>query len=127
MRAPEWNRSELSAFPSQNIVDTQCELREPTTPRIYVREPGWTAQIKQGSERMHCYLIEPGEDHYHRIADGELHLVRGDERLCLRCADRLGLLHFEPKRLRTPARALELSLLHATEAYPLRSDDTGSL
>ncbi len=82
--------------------------RDPVAPRLYIREPGWIAAIKIGSERAFCYLMEPGDDHYHRLSDGELHLHRAEVRLCLRCADRLGLVHFEPKRLKEPSRGVDL-------------------
>lgn len=71
-------------------------------PRIFVREPGWKVAFKHGSEREFCYTQAPGEDHYHRLADGEAYVQRGDERICLPCAGRLGLLRSEPRGLREP-------------------------
>jgi hypothetical protein len=68
-------------------------------PRLFVREPGWRVVQKVGSMKEHCYMTAPGQDYYHRLLDGEVYLQRGDEKLCLRCADRRGLLTFEPKRL----------------------------
>lgn len=68
-------------------------------PRLFVREPGWQVRQKIGSVKEHCYMTAPGQDFYHRLTDGEVYLQRGDEKLCLRCADRRGLLTFEPKRL----------------------------
>lgn len=68
-------------------------------PRLFVREPGWHVHQKVGSIKEHCYMTAPGQDFYHRLTDGEVYLQRGEEKLCLRCADRRGLLTFEPKRL----------------------------
>ena len=52
-------------------------------------------------------MTQPGETHYHRIVDGEIHLMRDDEKICLPCAERRGLLAFEPKRLREPSAAID--------------------
>ena len=77
------------------------------TPRLFLREVGWEITIKRGSDRLFCYLTQPGEAHYHRFMDGEIYLTRDDEKICLPCAERRGLLSFEPKRLREPAAALD--------------------
>ncbi len=74
----------------------------PETRRIFVREPGWQVGQKVGSLREFCFMTAPGQDHYHRIDDGELFVFRGDERLCLPCAERRGLLSHQPKGLREP-------------------------
>jgi hypothetical protein len=76
--------------------------------RLFLREPGWRVERKRSSEREHCHAMAPGEDVYHRLAEGEIYVARGDEKLCLRCADRAGLLTHEPKRLRTPARGRDV-------------------
>jgi hypothetical protein len=68
--------------------------------RLYLNEPGWRIDIKSGSQREFCYMIAPGQDFYHRLRDGEIFLYRDEERLCLACAVRRGLLVREPKRLR---------------------------
>jgi hypothetical protein len=70
--------------------------------RIFLNEPGWDAGLKIGSERSFCSIMLPGQDYYHRLLDGELFLYRGDERICLACAERRGMLSFEPKVLRSP-------------------------
>ena len=72
-------------------------------PRLYLREPGWRIALKVGSEREFCYMVAPGQDYYHRLLDGEVFLTHGEEKLCLACADRRGLLAFEAKPLREPA------------------------
>ena len=83
-------------------------VREAVVPRVFVREPGWHVALKVGSERTFCYFIAPGEDYYHRLADGEIYLRRGDERLCLPCAARRGLLGQGPRALRDRAAAPDL-------------------
>ena len=84
------------------------EPNEPIVPRVFLREPGWKVAMKVGSDREFCHNIAPGEDAYHRLSDGELFIYSPDERLCLPCADRRGLLHYEPKGLRKPMRTLEV-------------------
>jgi hypothetical protein len=68
--------------------------------RLFLREPGWRIAVKSGSAREFCYMVAPGQDFYHRLLDLELYLYHGDERLCLSCAERRGLLSLEPKPLR---------------------------
>jgi hypothetical protein len=68
--------------------------------RMYLAEPGWRIGIKAGNDREFCYMMTPGQDFYHRLLDGEIFLQRHDEKLCLACASRRGLLVAEPRRLR---------------------------
>jgi hypothetical protein len=68
-------------------------------PRLFLREPGWQVHLKLDSARAFCYATAPGEDYYHRLTDGEVYLQRGDERFCLPCAARRGLLSHEPRSL----------------------------
>lgn len=77
-------------------------------PRLFLREPGWRVALKVGSDREFCHNIAPGEASYHRLSDGELYVYHGDEKLCLPCADRRGLLHHEPKALRPAPAILEV-------------------
>jgi hypothetical protein len=95
------------------------DRRPAIVPRLFVREPGWRAVIKTDSDRLFCYAMAPGEDVYHRIADGELYFQRGDERVCAPCADRLGLLGYAPKMLRQPARELSQASLYNADEYGL--------
>src|SRR4051812_38989060 len=71
--------------------------------RMFLRDPTWRITVKHGSERSFCHNISPGQDYYHRIADGEIYVFHGDERLCLTCAERRGLLTFEARGLRDPS------------------------
>ncbi len=73
----------------------------PATPfdvtRLFVFEAGWRIAQKEGSERVFCHAMAPGQDYYHRLLDGELYLTHGDEKLCFACAARRGLLSHEPR------------------------------
>jgi hypothetical protein len=55
-------------------------------------------------------MKSPGQDYYHRLLDGELFVWQGDERICFVCAERRGLLSFEPKTLRDSIQASELGV-----------------
>jgi hypothetical protein len=68
--------------------------------RMFLSEPGWRIGVKAGSDKEFCYMMMPGQDFYHRLLDGEIFLHRHDEKLCLACASRRGLLVAEPRRLR---------------------------
>ncbi len=86
--------------PSNDDHD-QDDVREPVAAgRMYLAEPGWRIGVKSGSDREFCYMVAPGQDFYHRLHDGEVFLHRHDEKLCLACASRRGLLVGEPRRLR---------------------------
>ncbi|QDT32402.1 hypothetical protein [Thalassoglobus polymorphus] len=72
--------------------------------RLYVPYPeGWKAHIKQGWEKQYCYAKNEGEDFFHLILNGEIFLVHGDEKYCLNCAMKQGILtserlHWQNKR-----------------------------
>ena len=78
--------------------------------RMYLAEPGWQIGVKAGSDREFCYMMSPGQDFYHRLSDGEVFLYRNDERICVACAERRGLLSYEPKTLRERIEILEFDL-----------------
>lgn len=74
--------------------------------RVYVTDAReWQARIKSDSERIYCYQKNPGEDFFHLIVSGEIYLARGEEKLCLRCAHRDGVVTtdrlFWQNRMRT--------------------------
>lgn len=75
--------------------------------RIYLHEPGWRIGHKVGSAREFCYMMAPGQDYYHRLLDGEVYLYNSEERLCVACAERRGLLAHEPKGLRASLDSLD--------------------
>ena len=72
----------------------------PEPRRLFIHEPGWRVGLKIGSVRSFCYMMAPGQDYYHRLLDGEVYLYHGDERLCIACAERRGLLTHEARGLR---------------------------
>jgi hypothetical protein len=72
------------------------------TPRLFIHEPGWKVGQKTDASREFCYMIAPGDTWHHRLRNGEIIVSRAEEKLCLRCAARRGLLSFEAKNLRTP-------------------------
>ena len=89
---------------------------DPALPRVFLRESGWRVNMKVGSEKVFCYQVAPGEDAYHRLLDGEIYVFHGEEKLCLPCAERRGLIVFESRPLREPAAGLEIaSPLELTE------------
>lgn len=82
----------------------------PLPQRLYLFEPGWRVSVKLGSERTYCYMMTPGQDYYHRLLAGEIYFHHADEKLCLGCARRRGLITHEPKILREPLLSLDLDL-----------------
>jgi hypothetical protein len=90
-----------------------------SSPRLYVFEPAWRVSIKRGSHREFCFVMAPGQDYYHRLLDGEVYLYHGDEKLCLSCACRRGIVAFEPRRLRNP---IDPSLADSSELPVFDSD-----
>lgn len=90
----------------------EAETSSRVVTRLFVFEPGWRVSIKRGSEREFCYQMAPGQDYYHRLHDGEIYLHHVEERLCLACAIRRGLVSFEPRRLRNP---IDPSLAESSE------------
>jgi hypothetical protein len=85
----------------------------PKPRRLFLFEPGWRIGVKRTCEREFCFTITPGQDYYHRLHEGELFLERGDERLCLACAERRGLLAYEPRALRESLTSLEFDAADA--------------
>lgn len=101
---------------------------DPTPRRLFLHEPGWRVSLKVGSQREFCYMMNPGQDYYHRLHDGEVYLQRGDgeERLCLACAERRGLLSLEPKGLREPLGSFIFDVESSTieiESWPGADSD----
>jgi hypothetical protein len=83
--------------------------------------------VKPDSERAYCHVIAPGEATYHRIASGEVFLHRGDERVCVPCANRLGLLDFGPKSLRSPSHGVDMpKTVEEATGYALSNSDPGT-
>lgn len=106
---------------AENDADAEPEPR-----RLFIHEPGWLVHLKVGSIRENCYQIAPGQDYYHRIADGEMYIIRADEKLCLACAARRGILSYEVKRMRESISSFEFTaskdLVSDFELGPLPND-----
>jgi hypothetical protein len=100
-------------------------------PRLFLREPGWKVGHKHDSQREFCFQVYPGDDSHHRIAVGEMFVYSPDERLCLPCADRRGLIQFEPLALRnaivgrsvTAAELSEEDSIPVLDRYGVRDAD----
>ena len=61
--------------------------------RLYVTDPATTRiAIKKSSEKGYCHHRFPGEPHFHLLMSGELYVARGDQKICITCALRLGYL-----------------------------------
>ena len=77
--------------------EKQPENREPAEPpadvRFYIPEPKiWTARVKVDWEKEYCYAKLPGQDYLHLLLAGEIFIESRDERLCLTCALRKGVI-----------------------------------
>lgn len=83
------------------------ERKRPDAHRLFLHEPGWRIALKLDSVREFCYATAPGQDYYHRLLDGEVYLHNIETRLCLACAERRGLLSYQPKGLRDPEPIIE--------------------
>ncbi len=60
--------------------------------RLYFPDSeGWECRVKSGP-REYCSHRNPGEEWFHLLLDGELFLQFGEEKVCLNCAYRSGLL-----------------------------------
>ncbi len=95
----------------------------PNPRRLFVFEPGWRVGLKIGSVREFCYMMTPGQDYYHRFYDGEIFVHRGEERLCLACAERRGLLAYEPKGLRENVLELEFEVNDSGDGIDFKTPD----
>jgi hypothetical protein len=110
----------MNADPSPSRPD---EGDDPRPRRLFVHEPGWRIGMKVGNEREFCYMMAPGQDYYHRLYDGEVFLRRADERLCLACAERRGLLSFAPRALRESLGAVEFGVEDSASEIEIRLTD----
>lgn len=68
----------------------------PTDQRLYLPEhQQYRVRVMTGVEREYCFQKAPGQDYYHLLVPGELFVDSGDERLCINCALRRGILTFD--------------------------------
>lgn len=64
--------------------------------RLYLPHPeNWMVKAKQSYDREYCHAKFPGEDHYHLLVGGELHLDNGEQKYCLDCAVRLEIISLD--------------------------------
>ncbi len=78
--------------------DHRDEKQEPTKDdrRVYVPHlEGVEARIKTDCAKEYCYLKAPGQDYYHLLIAGEIYIHRGQEKLCLNCAFKMGIITHE--------------------------------
>lgn len=65
----------------------------PDDARLYVpHNDGWGAAVKSNSTKEYCYVKSPGDEAFHLLVSGEIYLVKGNEKVCLECALRQGLI-----------------------------------
>lgn len=61
--------------------------------RLYIAQPdGWKGGVKQTWEKEYCFHKKPGEDYFHLLMYGEVYLQHDDEKICLQCALRSGIV-----------------------------------
>jgi hypothetical protein len=81
--------------------------------RLFLLEAGWRISIKTDSSRAFCFMMAPGQDFYHGLLDGEIYLQRGEQRFCMACAVRRGLVALRSRRLP------EVAVLAPTNVEPI--------
>jgi hypothetical protein len=75
---------------SPQAPDSANEARDA---RLYVLSPeGWEARVKHTWDKEYCYAQNPGEDFFHLLLAGEVYLLRDNEKYCLSCALRRGIV-----------------------------------
>jgi hypothetical protein len=88
-----WPKKQFSAIDERDV-------------RLYVSQPdGIEACVKSGWEKEYCHLQNPGEAYFHLLVKGEIYLLHGNEKCCLRCALRQGILTHERLSWQHPAQA----------------------
>lgn len=61
--------------------------------RLYVpRLDEWSLRVMTSHGREYCHAKFPGEMHYHMLVGGEAYLDNGEQKYCLECGHRLGLV-----------------------------------
>jgi hypothetical protein len=85
---------------NQPSIPSQVDVDVAPPRRMFLFERGWRIAVNTASHREFCHLMAPGQDFYHRIVASEVFVFHNEEKLCLACAARRGLITFEPKPLR---------------------------
>jgi hypothetical protein len=71
---------------------SQTQPRVEHDHRLYLPfSDDWQVRVHKGI-RTYCSFQNPGENWFHLLVDGELYLHSGEEKICLNCALRHGLL-----------------------------------
>ncbi len=85
----------------RSMPSAQLETEDdtPRHSRLFLLESGWRISIKTDSQRAFCFMMAPGQDFYHGLLDGEIFIQRGEQRFCIACAIRRGLIALRPRRL----------------------------
>ncbi len=111
------------------MSDTEdlAALLEDTTPesdeRLYVPyNAGWTAHIKQTGGTERCFAQHPGQDFFHLIVKGEIYLESGDERYCLTCAMRRGIVTRDRMFWQRATETPTIEPLEDSSEFSLRDD-----
>lgn len=100
------------------LKDTQPERDD----RLYVPHPaGWTAQIKKSGGTERCFAQHPGQDFFHLIVKGEIYLENGEERFCLTCAMRRGIVTRDRMFWKHDSPTPTIEPLDDMEGLPLQS------
>ena len=85
--------------------------------RLYLpAAEGWQVRVKSGP-REYCYYQSPGEDWFHTLVDGELFLQNGEEKICLNCALRRGVLTTDRLFWQTGRRPTRLSEAPSSQSW----------
>ena len=113
----------------QALSDSAPTISGPATidRRLYLPNPhGWEVRIKSGT-REYCCLRNDGEEWFHLLIDGELFLQSGEEKLCLNCAVRRGVLTDHRLFWQTGRRRRALPIEDATHESQAESVPTDEL
>ncbi|MFM9960949.1 MAG: glycoside hydrolase family 15 protein [Planctomycetaceae bacterium] len=111
-----------SARPESDQTENSDPARANFDRRLYLpAADGWHMRIKSGP-REYCYFQSPGEDWFHGLVDGELFLQNGDEKLCLNCALRRGILTDNRLFWQTGRHHARLSNTLLTESFSQTSN-----
>lgn len=82
----------LCAAARSNSTADQDPTSTASDRRLYLPWPeGWEIRIKSGP-REYCYYRNPKEEWFHLLVDGELFLQFSEQKICLNCAYRQGIL-----------------------------------
>lgn len=95
--------------------------------RLYLPDPeGWEADVKRDWENEYCFSANPGEEFFHQLLNGELYLQRGDEKYCLNCAIRMGILTNDRGHWQKSEGSTEGSIkssVDQNDVYRLKADE----